>query len=378
MSIRIGALVLSACLLAPAGPSPGEFRLPKRPMPSDTSPEVRRAIQRLYSPDAEQRLRATMSLAELGPKAVAAVPFLRDLLLDGTRISLTTQHAPEGAAVFGFPTVGRIAAGALWDIRPHDFLGLLRERNARVRCCAVESLAERGRGQEATQLLLAAMSDPDPKVRKAAAWGLGRSPTPAVRKALVRATTDRSAGVRMAAAFSLGCMGSVDRDRRAGALLAHLIQFDRDKRCRAAAAWSLGQLQDPRAKTALERAMKDPDPAVRRFAKIALHPGEADGKQNAEIILTLWRDEGGPATGTTKPTPRPRPEPTAASAAPADAGAAAGLRLSGVMSGPNGKVAIINGRPVGLGQTVLGATVVKIDSFSVELERGGRRFTVSR
>jgi len=46
------------------------------------------------------------------------------------------------------------------------------------------------------------------------------------------------------------------------------------------------------------------------------------------------------------------------------------------MNGPNGGLAIINGRPVREGETVAGAKVVRIGNRTVEVEINGRRATV--
>jgi hypothetical protein len=46
------------------------------------------------------------------------------------------------------------------------------------------------------------------------------------------------------------------------------------------------------------------------------------------------------------------------------------------MRGPNGSLAIINGKPVGEGATVRGAKVIRIQPLSVELELDGQRFTL--
>jgi len=56
----------------------------------------------------------------------------------------------------------------------------------------------------------------------------------------------------------------------------------------------------------------------------------------------------------------------------ADAGGG-GFRLTGII----GRVAMINGKTVQVGDTVNGAKVVKISGMKVELESGGRRFTLT-
>jgi len=52
------------------------------------------------------------------------------------------------------------------------------------------------------------------------------------------------------------------------------------------------------------------------------------------------------------------------------------LKISSIMVGPKGGLAIINGRPVRVGETIAGAKVVSISSRTVEVEIDGRHATV--
>ena len=52
------------------------------------------------------------------------------------------------------------------------------------------------------------------------------------------------------------------------------------------------------------------------------------------------------------------------------------LRLSGIISGPRGSSAVINGRRVRAGDQVADAQVVAVDHQGVEIERGGERFVI--
>ena len=51
-------------------------------------------------------------------------------------------------------------------------------------------------------------------------------------------------------------------------------------------------------------------------------------------------------------------------------------RLSGIMKGADGDVAIINGKFAGVGETVDGARVVNIRRHSVELDLDGQKIVV--
>lgn len=71
----------------------------------------------------------------------------------------------------------------------------------------------------------------------------------------------------------------------------------------------------------------------------------------------------------TAPTAKPAPEP----AAPHEASK---LRVTAIMRGPDGNMALINGSLYREGQTVKGATIVRIGQYEVELVADGRRFTI--
>ena len=387
---RPWVLVLAALLVMPAGAGAGAgaYALQKREVPEGTPPEVRKQIEHLYSLQRDARVRAVMALEKLGPKASAAIPFLKDLLADARRVGMTTHYVKEGRRVFGLPTVGRLAADALMDINQAQFGKLLADKSAQTRRCAVEALAEAGRGGVAMELLMRAMKDADPAVRKSAAWGLHLHQCKPTKDALLKATSDASAMVRMAAAYSLGQMKAIDSDKKILTSLIKTLESDKDKRCRATAAWALGRFgNNSHALSALDRAAKDSDKYVGFFANKALKGWSKNEKAYADLMMALWRDSAwGQADlrKTSQPAPRKRSPSRRSSGTRRPSGytprrvGAGGFRLGGTMSGPSGMVAIINGRPVSVGGTVNGAKVVKITSFSVELERDGKRFTVTR
>ena len=51
-------------------------------------------------------------------------------------------------------------------------------------------------------------------------------------------------------------------------------------------------------------------------------------------------------------------------------------RLTMIISGPQENIAVVNGRRVKTGDSVGGATVLKVNTLNVELERDGSRFVV--
>ena len=385
MTWRIRSLALSACLLVSAAVGSGGPQPRQRPIPRTMPAEVRKHVELLSSRSVDDRFSGIQKLKAMGPKAASAVPLLKDLLLDGERVTLTTKFEGTNYQASGWPTIGRLAADALWNIDDAEFRKLLRARDGRHRRAAVECIAERGVGLEVRKMLLKAVTDREATVRKAAAWGLARCPEADARGALLKALGDTSGDVRMAAAYALGSMGAVDADKKAAAALIRVLGSDRDQRVRSASAGSLGRLGGAGASAALQRARSDRDQYVRYFVASALNASEPKGKRGTRMILTMWRDEQTvppPPAATAAARPRTEPPPSAgAPAAPAPVGrstAPAAFRLRGILSGPGGKVAIINGRPVGVGQTIRGAKVVSIGSFRVELERDGRRFSLSR
>jgi hypothetical protein len=52
------------------------------------------------------------------------------------------------------------------------------------------------------------------------------------------------------------------------------------------------------------------------------------------------------------------------------------LKISSIMKGPKGALAIINGRPVSEGESIAGAKVLRIGTRTVEVEIDGRQATV--
>ena len=99
----------------------------------------------------------------------------------------------------------------------------------------------------------------------------------------------------------------------------------------------------------------DPEPAEAETVKVA----EAKAPPPVEQVA---RVEEPPAQ---KPPP-----PPAQHAPPGN------YKLNGIMHGPSGPVAVINGYPVHIGEAIDGAKVVRIDRYSVILDIGGNRLVV--
>ena len=85
------------------------------------------------------------------------------------------------------------------------------------------------------------------------------------------------------------------------------------------------------------------------------------------------------ASGKKEPPASSAPKPQTAEKKPAPAALpvdTSHLKVSSIMFGPRGGTAIINGRPVGVGETIGGAKVIKISRRLVEVEIDGRCATL--
>jgi hypothetical protein len=81
-------------------------------------------------------------------------------------------------------------------------------------------------------------------------------------------------------------------------------------------------------------------------------------------------------TGKPPSAQPPAAQPAKPAPAPADVPDASKLRVTAIMRGPDGNVALINGGLYREGQTIQGALIVKIGQYEVELTANGKRFTI--
>lgn len=134
------------------------------------------------------------------------------------------------------------------------------DRAARLeRLAEVRDLARSGNPAAAESLARILSQSEDPKVRRNAAQALGKfGDNVAARTALIDALWDEDLRARVTAFRSLAQVGG---DGAAQALGRVLSQAD-DPLSRRAAAVALGRLRDQDARTALERARSDVNPAV--------------------------------------------------------------------------------------------------------------------
>jgi len=130
------------------------------------------------------------------------------------------------------------------------------------------------------------------------------------------------------------------------------------------------------AHRALEAALAGAKLVMSKIPPIAAH----GGRRTATTLpgaLTEPEDSGArPRTGgKTAGPPTARVVP-ARPVAPRPAVDVSQYKVTGIMSGPSGSTAIINGQLYTAGQKIGQARVVKITRYSVVLEIGGRRVTV--
>ena len=131
--------------------------------------------------------------------------------------------------------------------------------------------------------LIAALRDSDAGVRRAAAQSLGNIESPRAVDGLIAVLRDSDVEVRRAAVWALGEI----EDRRAVDALLPLLK-DADAEVRKSAAWALGNIEDPRAADGLAGALGDESVEVRRTAAWAL--GELELTAAPAGLIEAMRD----------------------------------------------------------------------------------------
>ena len=222
---------------------------------------------------------------------------------------------PEAETRAQDPAVARVA----------ELRARLKDPDMSVRLKAVEELGPMAESSaEAVDALMEAISDPDPMVRRFVAYGLSdvKAPSGAVIVALTKLLRETEMEPRHAAVMALYKLAprvEADSVRDLAAALA-AAAADKDEMVRTQALMALGALgapgalQVPAVKTALERALKDPNAQIREAASASigqLGPGvpgtialliEAladpvhDVRKHAVVALEKMGPEAAPAT----------------------------------------------------------------------------------
>ena len=314
---------------------------------------------------------AAGSLGVLGD-ARAVEPLVR---LSGDPDAAVRREVGEALARFDDP---RVAAAATGDLASSDVT------------CRRRAVAILGKYPDTyASHLIRALRDSDAKVRQEAlealSWARSRSGEAATAIGGVLRNIDKGPFFRESLVFGalarLGNATAVGELERV--LLSPPIQLRHSYACcdrspRAARAlWEIGT---PEARAALAKGLSAPSDAGRRAVQY-LQKARAHTRRAPRP-----RRRG--ANAKPKPRTQPRP-PDALAAAPAAAGRSgpsrprqtpvvAGSRTGGAyrVTGIIGQVAMINGKAVRVGDTVGGAKVMRIRGMKVELDSGGRRFTI--
>jgi HEAT repeat protein len=127
------------------------------------------------------------------------------------------------------------------------------------------------------------LRDPNPHLRAYAVYNLGRH-FPKDAAEITPLTSDKDAGVRRAAIFSLGLLQT---DSQTDTFLQALK--DLHYGVRRAAVFALGNLRSRRAMQGVVLALKDRDPMVRQLAILAL--ARTGSKSLAPKIIPMLKDE---------------------------------------------------------------------------------------
>jgi HEAT repeat protein/Zn-dependent protease with chaperone function len=225
------------------------------------------------SPNAEARAAAACEAGRARDEA--AIPQLLAMLGDDTPVAEVRCYEGRWSPAlqsFEHPSPGEQAALALASIsRPavDPLVRALDDRSPVVRRNAAWAIGEvRGSmfvgRSDALAPLIRLLSDGDATVRRAAAFGLSELKDGDAVDPLIAALADRDEAMRGMVVVALAEI----RDRRATPALAQTVITDSSAEIRRAAAWALGELKDPRAVDALNRALHDPP--VRAAAEQAL------------------------------------------------------------------------------------------------------------
>ncbi|AXL53337.1 PBS lyase [Paraburkholderia caffeinilytica] len=215
----------------------------------------------------------------LAPWTAHGDPFVRQAALRGLReLRYAGALEPALAALAANEYIVRLeAVSVLGWLKNEHALGPLtaaaaQDPSAAVRRAAIGAL---GIGAAATDdiiaALLSALGDAAWQVREEAAATLGKLRAPGARDALIAALDDDYWQVRLQAVRALGKLGDANASAistastAVAALLTHAIS-----NLRKEAALSLGELGDAASLPALQVAATDPDPEVRKAARIAL------------------------------------------------------------------------------------------------------------
>lgn len=202
--LRLVALAGTAILIT-AFPLFSQRRL----IPRSISKDIKKEIQGLQSDDARRRIKAAINLSSMGESAAPAIPFLIDLLADEEAVDIQSQTDNLNIVVQLTPAVA--AKGTLKNLGASAaelLVEAMTTRESLIRVGAAETLWSINKDPRVMSALVAAMGDPDQRVRIHAAGALGPTQDPGALEALINALKDPVPQVRAAAAEALGSISN--------------------------------------------------------------------------------------------------------------------------------------------------------------------------
>jgi HEAT repeat protein len=215
---------------------------------------VKRLLDLLHNPSVEMRRTAALSLGKIGRPEAA--PGLIQSLKDPD--ALVRQYSAWA--------LGNLGEDVTEQAGP-PLVSLLEDPSPGVRAAAGQGIGQLRASEQVVRLLMRAAQHRDPEVRlasiRALAWLEARPAYPV----LLAALEDPEARVRQAAIAALGELG----DDRSVRFIAERLHKDPDPAVRSEAAFRLGKLGGPAVIPLLQVAAKDDrDGRVRRWAIAAL------------------------------------------------------------------------------------------------------------
>jgi len=262
-------------------------------------PEVVGQIQRLSSPDADERGQACRNLGQMKGAAAAAIPDLIRLLGDKTEWRTWTWK-PEPNYVYGLHIrrpIGEAAANALRAIGSQciePVMVVMRSDDSLARQNAVRAVFTQ-HDPRLIPLMIHALKDENPYVRRDSASWLGKFRAGKAVEPLIATFSDKESSVRRSTVQALGKIG----DRRAVVPLINALK-DQDESVKACAAWMLARLKDVRATDPLVQTLKEAKWSGTRRAAAAALGAIGDVRAFGPLVEALRDDDRGVRTEAVK------------------------------------------------------------------------------
>lgn len=186
-------------------------------IPGTMSPEIRKQIKKLQSPDPMDRVQGARNLARLKSKAAPAIPYLIELQADNRSAQTSLDWLWGQVSLGGTGTPVDLEAGqalvAIGFPSVNPLIEALKAPHPRIRHRAAALLGDLAAGgiqaSEAVPPLMVALHDPDEMVRMWSARSLGNFGDISAVAPLITCLTDSSPLVRGDAATSLANLGDL-------------------------------------------------------------------------------------------------------------------------------------------------------------------------